>query len=285
MILSFHPCLVADIQIILGDRALGPEDLSLIGRADAIILPQGCSPALYRACRRAHALVFPNYDARFQYPGKAGQSRLFEEMRWPHPETRIWPSVEEWRDSCKQTGVLPHRLPFLLKADRSHEGEGIFVIRDGTTLEPALTSLHRFERSGAYGFISQGLIASEGNVLRAVVMGKKAVTYWKRAASQGEIITTISKGAWLDGEWRPDLQEKGKRAARRFSEESGINLAAMDFVFPLADPDPNPLILEINYYFGRRGLGGSLRYYRLLYRAVQEWLEEGGFGSNCLDLV
>jgi len=285
MILSFHPCLVADAQIILGDRALNPEDLSLISRADAIILPQGCSHALYRACRNSRASLFPDYGARFQYPGKVGQGRLFQEMNWAHPETGIWPSVEEWKNSCRQTGALPHRTPFLLKANGSHEGEGIFVIRDAAALEAALTSLRLFERSGSYGFISQELIPSDGNVLRAVVMGKRVTTYWKRAKSPAEIITTISKGAWLDEEWKPDLQEKGESEARRFSEESGINLAAMDFAFPFADPDPKPLILEINYYFGRRGLGGSLRYYRLLYEAVREWLADRGFDPHCLDLV
>jgi ribosomal protein S6--L-glutamate ligase len=285
MILSFHPCFVADVQIILGDRALGPEELSLMARADAIILPQGCSHALYRACRNSRASLFPDYGARFQYPGKVGQSRLFKEMNWAHPETRIWPSVEEWKNFCRQTGTLPHRIPFLLKADRSHEGDGIFVIRDGASLEAALRSLLLSERSGACGFISQDLIPSNGNVLRAVVMGKKVTTYWKRSASPDEIITTISRGASLDEKWRPGLQERGIVEVRGFCAASGINLAAMDFVFPLADPDPQPLILEINYYFGRRGLGGSLRYYRLLYTAIQEWLSENGLDPNSLDLV
>jgi ribosomal protein S6--L-glutamate ligase len=285
MILSFHPCLVPDAQIILGDRALGPEDLSLIARADAIILPQGCPHALYKACRNAHASLFPNYDARYQYPGKIGQSRFSKKMNWTHPETRIWSSVEEWKDSCSRTGALPHRTAFLLKADQSHEGEGIFVIKDGAALEAALEALRLAERSGSNGFISQDLIPSDGNVLRSVVIGKRVVTYWKRAAGPDEIITTISKGAWLDEQWRPDLQEKGKSAACRFSQESGINLAAMDFVFFLAEPDPQPLILEINYYFGRRGLGGSLRYYRLLYEALQEWLADRGFDPSGLDLV
>jgi hypothetical protein len=39
MILSFHPCFVADAQIILGDRKLDSTDFSLINRAEAIVLP------------------------------------------------------------------------------------------------------------------------------------------------------------------------------------------------------------------------------------------------------
>jgi len=43
--------------------------------------------------------------------------------------------------------------------------------------------------------------------------------------------------------------------------------------------------LEINYYFGRRGLGGTINYYRLLYKAVQDWLEEAGFDPESASLV
>ena len=56
-------------------------------------------------------------------------------------------------------------------------------------------------------------------------------------------------------------------------------------VFNRDHPDPQPLILEINYYFGRRGLGGSLKYYRLLLNAIREWLEENGFDSRKVKLV
>jgi ribosomal protein S6--L-glutamate ligase len=54
--------------------------------------------------------------------------------------------------------------------------------------------------------------------------------------------------------------------------QSGINLAGVDFIFDLTQADPAAHILEINYYFGRRGLGGSRSFYRLLYEAIREWL-------------
>lgn len=285
MILSFHPCFVADHQILLGDQLPGRNHMRLIQEASAILLPQGCSQELYRVCKDASARVFPNYDARFQYAGKIGQGRFFRKMGWPHPVTRLWNSVDQWKKFCAQAGRVPHRMPFLLKVDRSHEGEGVFLVRDGAGLESSLKILLVRERSGSYGFVSQELVPSDGNVLRVVVMGKKRITYWKRPSREGEIVTTLSRGAWLDKEWRPDLQEKGVTQGGHVWETSGINLAAMDFVFPLSDPDPQPLILEINYYFGRRGLGGSLVYYRLLYGVIREWLAENGFDPDCLDLV
>jgi ribosomal protein S6--L-glutamate ligase len=129
------------------------------------------------------------------------------------------------------------------------------------------------------------MIPCEGNVLRVGVLGKRFFSYWKRSGHPGGAITTLSQGARVDKTWRKDLREKGIRYAQRLCEASAINLAAMDFVFSMVDSDPQPLILEINYYFGRRGLGGSLRYYRLLHRAIREWLEEKGLDPKRVKLV
>ena len=285
MILSFHPCFGADGHIILGDRKLNGEDFLLIRRADVIILPQSCSFELHEACKNYSALLFPNYETRFEYPGKIGQSLLFDKLKCPHPETIRWPSVEKYRASNPLGKKYPHKLPFFLKADKSHEAEGVYLVTDGKVLESALESLSHLEKSGFRGFISQELISSQGNVLRAVILGKRVVTYWKRIDSPGQIVSTISRGAKLDKDWRPDLQEKGCNHAQNFATEAGVNLAAIDFVFPLADPDPQPLFLEINYYFGRRGFGGSENYYRLLYEAIQEWLREKGFDPKGVTLL
>ncbi|MBN1102056.1 MAG: hypothetical protein JXL84_01440 [Deltaproteobacteria bacterium] len=282
MILSFHPCFAADAQIILGDREITREDLSLIEDAEAILLPQGCPVTLYRAVETCPGVVFPNYDMRFRYTGKRGQSVLFERMGWPHPATMRWGSVRDFRDYLRHSGDLPHRMPFFLKRDLSHEGTGVYLIGEMTRIEFVLREI---ERCGDSGFISQDCIPCDGNVLRVVILGRKALSYWKRPERADELVISAGRNAWIDTQWREDLQEKGRAEALRFSEESGINLAAMDFVFSTADPAPRPLILEINYYFGRRGLGGSLRYYRLLYDAIHEWLIEQGIDPGPLSLV
>jgi ribosomal protein S6--L-glutamate ligase len=59
----------------------------------------------------------------------------------------------------------------------------------------------------------------------------------------------------------------------------------VDIVFSLTQADPEPMILEINYYFGRRGLGGSLKYYRLLFKTIQTWLKQKGFDAGAITLV
>ena len=57
--------------------------------------------------------------------------------------------------------------------------------------------------------------------------------------------------------------------------QTGIDLAAFDVIFSrdpaVAAPD-TPIFLEINYFFGRRGLGGSEGFYRLLAQGLADWL-------------
>jgi ribosomal protein S6--L-glutamate ligase len=285
MILSFHPCFSAEVQIILGARQLGPEENSLIRKAKAIILPQGLSRELYEACSKSEALTFPNYEIRFNYPGKLGQALLFQELDVPHPETIGWGSVREFRESISGWELLPLAPPFLIKGTASHEGEGVYVIEDEASLGWALDHLRKMEETGLFGFVTQAYVHSGGNTLRVVIIGNKIISYWKRPKSPDESITTISRGALIDHDWRPDLQEKGKKEALAFSRKTGLNLAALDLVFSLSEGDPSPLFLEVNFFFARRGLGGSEAYYRLLHEAIRDWLSDSGLNPESVKLA
>ena len=285
MILSFHPCFDTDVQIILGDRRLDSGDLELIRKAKAIILTQGCSADLHDACSGSGALIFPNYEMRFRYPGKMGQCTMFEHFGCPHPETLCWKTVKEFQKEYQSPKIFPHKLPFLVKTDKTHEAEGIYLVKDRDSQLEALEHLAHQERAGLCGFVTQEFVPSDGNVLRAVIIGKRIITYWKRPNRPGKVITTISRGAVIDHHWRPDLQEKVKAQVYAFSRTVGLNLAAIDFVFPFSEEDPEPLFLEVNYYFARRGLGGTLNYYHLLYQAIQDWMVEAGLDPKSVRLV
>lgn len=279
MILSFHPCFTADHQIILGSRPLNEEDRRRIHNAHAVILPQGRADGVFHVCRDSGTPMFPNYGTRQAYPGKVGQSRLFETFRLPHPRTFRWEKV----DALKKMPKPPHEFPFVVKDDRSHEAEGVFVVQNSESLKRALGFLALKEGAENKGFVTQDFIPSGGNVLRTVIMGNRILTYWKRPAGPGQVITTISKGALIDHDWQPELQKKGKNQAQLLAKRTGINLAAVDFVFPLSAPEP--LFLEINYYFGRRGLGGMDAYYRLLFNAIQDWLKAIGLNPEAVELI
>jgi ribosomal protein S6--L-glutamate ligase len=284
MILSFHPCIEAEAHVILGDRFLDPEIRGIIHRAKAILLPQSCSEALYQACSASRASLFPSYEVRFQYPGKVGQALLFERFGFLHPRTFVWRKVGDFEGALRN-GRLAHRFPFLIKSDREHEGEGVYLVKERSALRESLDQLKRKESSGRKGLVSQEFIDSGGNVLRSVIVGTRIVSYWKRPHTPEDLITTISRGARIDYTWQPELLKKGETLARSFSEKTGVNLAAIDFVFDLSLEDPTPYFLEVNYYFGRRGLGGAERYYALLHQEIGKWLESQGLDAEKIRLT
>ncbi len=274
MILSLHPCFDADNQIVLADRPINATIQKWIHQADAIILPQVCSQNLYDICTSSNAALFPNYTARIRYPGKIGQARLFRALGLPHPHTVSWESVDQFKDVRPDPTDLPLRTPFLVKEDQRHEAEGIFFVKNRHKWVEALDALALREGSGMKGFVIQQYVPCGGNVLRAVIIGKQIITYWKRPNAPDRPITTVSRGAIIDPDWHPDLQQKAAAQVSLLARKTGINLAAVDCIFPLSEKASNPLFLEINYYFGRRGLGGTERYYGLLHQAIQDWLKE-----------
>ena len=210
MILSFHPCIDADLQIILGDRSLNSTDLEMISSAEAVILHQGKVDPVFEACRKAGVKTFPDYAMRFKYPGKMGQSRLFKDFDFPHPMTYSWETVDSYLQANPEIEAMLPQSPFVMKANSSHEGEGVFLVKDKASFHAALQRLTLKEKSGAAGFVVQKFIPCDGNVLRSVIMGKNVLSYWKRPAGDGQEITTVSKGARVDKAWQPRFSQDGE---------------------------------------------------------------------------
>ncbi len=271
MILSFHPCIEADIQIILGDKRPGRREIKFIKEADAIILPQSCSKELFETCisNNPKAYLFPEYKVRFEYPGKTGQIRLFKKLSLPHPDSICLDNPDQLNIES-----LPYDFPFLIKEDLSHEGTGVYLIRSRDELKEVIKNLEG-------RFIIQEFVETGGNVLRVAVIGKRLISYWKRPIYPDQVITTLSRNAKIDYFWKPELQEKGRSLVRELISKTGLNLCAVDLIFRKEEP----LLLEINYYFGRRGLGGSERFYLLLFQAVKEYLEEKKIKSDSVKLT
>jgi ribosomal protein S6--L-glutamate ligase len=137
-----------------------------------------------------------------------------------------------------------------------------------------LEMLEKMERAGYGGFLVQEKIETLGRDLRVVVMGDRFYSYWRVQREGENFYHNLSQGAEIDKDSDPDLQAAGIRHVRDFCLRTGINLAGLDLLFRCrnGEVDPVPLFLEINYYFGRKGLGGSEEYYKLLRGAVDEWL-------------
>lgn len=272
MIVSLNPCLDADEYLLPGSRPLTREELDLISKARAVLLPQGCSPALYKACAAAGPALFPEYGPRFAFPGKIGQSLLFELHRLPRPLTFRWRSPDEFLRARSSGESGGHGLPFIVKKDSGHEGAGVFLVQDEQSLAAAINAVCR---DGGMGFVTQNFVPPGGAVLRVVIIGERTFSYWKRSSGGDNVIVTIARDAAIDHRWKPELQAAGGKLCRRLASSTGINLAAVDVIFALDEP-PEPLLLEVNYFFGRRGLGGSENYYRLVLEAARQWVSKLG---------
>jgi len=114
----------------------------------------------------------------------------------------------------------------------------------------------------------QEYIPSQNRDLRVAVIGQKMISYWRVQKDTEKFCSNLSKGAVIDRDSDPDLQAKGIDAVRAFCEKTGINLAGFDLLFS----HDEPLFIEINYFFGRQGLGGSERFYDILTQEIGKWI-------------
>ena len=269
MVLSFHPLIKGDVNRLCAGREPDQSDVAAIRNARAVILPQGCPSGLYRAARGNCAHVFPNYDARFAFPGKIGQIRLFRSTGTPHPPTEIFENTAAF-DRLSQGGLNLH-FPSVFKFDWGGEGETVFLVKDHATVEALLQRAKQCERTGQSGFLLQQHVPCGDRSLRVVVVGRTTISYW-RVGEIGGFHTGISCGGRVDAFSDPDLRMRAEATVLEFTGRTGINLAGVDLIFDVERPESDPLLLEINYFFGRTGLGGSQAYYRLLRREIRTWL-------------
>ncbi len=277
MILSYHPCFEAENNLICAGREPDNGDLEAIKAADAVILSQGCSRPLYEMAQKNCQHVFPDYYTRFKYPGKTGQAQLFKKMNVPHPETQIYPDLETFE---KNWGKLPEPIniiyPFVFKFSWGGEGEHVYLINNHEELKTVLRLAENFEKKGWTGFIVQEYVPSGNRTLRVVIIGQKFISYWRVQQNSDGFYSNLAKGGILDYDSDQNLQDDATEIAGEFCKKTGINLAGFDILFSSRSQKKTPLLIEINYYFGRRGLGGSEKYYQILNKEIKKWLKNLG---------
>ncbi len=270
MILSFHPIIEADENIICAGREAGPEDLAAIQRAEAVILPQGCRKSLYRMARNNCPDIFPNLDVSFDYPGKRGQIRLFRELDVAHPPTDLYESLDHYHRSTPTVS-----LPAVIKLDWGGQGDTIFKATDPHELDKALRRVSACEQTGQTGFLVQDFIPTRHRSLRVTIVGQRQFAYWRIMPTADSFGASVAAGARIDHDADPPLVNAARKVVRTFCQRTQLQLAGFDFLFDrrqLKLGRIEPLMLEINYFFGRTGLGGSEAYYHILTQEVDDWL-------------
>jgi ribosomal protein S6--L-glutamate ligase len=277
MIASLHPCIEKDLNILCAGRSLTVREKKRLARAGAVILPQGVTAGVYRECRRLVPRVFPNYDLRFGWEGKVGDALLFDFFQVPHPRTLAFRDGETFFRTYRDLDLVPPLLsgyPLVFKGNSGGEGSMVFLVRSHRELLDKMILL-KSPVPEQRGFILQEFIDHGGRDLRVVVLYDRLLAYWRVQPDPRKIHTNLAEGGKIDFQSDPRLRRRGIEAVRRFCRRSGINLAGFDLVFNRNQDPDRPQFLEINYYFGRKGLGGSLRFYELFQEAADRWLAAG----------
>lgn len=282
MIVSYHPCIVADRNVLCAGRLPDQTDREVMTAADAVILPQGCSKPLYETAISACSHVWPCYDARFTYPGKTGQTRLFRELDLPHPDTEVYSGTADYRLRTDGGSRLPFPFPMVLKLDWGGEGETVFRIDHRGTLKRLLDRLACWETTGQTGFLLQRYVPCGNRTLRVALIGIHRILYWRRQNDPNQFHANLDKGGVIDFDVEPDLRDAALEAVERLCRLARIHLAGIDLLFSEEEKSPLPLFLEINYFFGRKGLGGSEAFYRLLVDAVRHWVKSIGLDDAAI---
>ena len=268
-VLSMHPIIEGDT--FYWDRGVWDKNLfNAIKNASAIILPQTVEMEMYWLCTELCPQVFPNYDLRFQWEGKMGDTFAFWAYGLKHPHTLVFPRVETLRgEHYNMEHTVPELppYPFVMKGAHAGEGKQVWLINNKEELETKLQVLLRYELHGSSGFVIQEYLASLERDLRVVVIGNQVFSYWRKAQA---FLHNVAQGGEIDAASDPELQEVGREKVKQFCRRSGINLAAFDLIFPGGEVEP--FFLEINYTFGRTGLGGSEKFYTLVRHEVDVWL-------------
>ncbi len=270
MILSFHPIIEADQNIICAGRAPNKDDLAAIQDAEAVILPQGCSETLYRMARSNCPHIFPNQDLRFDYPGKRGQIELFRKLDLAHPVTQGYGSLSDFHQSGAKID-----LPAIVKLDWGGQGDTVFKVESEQKLAQVLDHVRTFETSGQFGFLIQQFIPTGQRSLRVALIHTQTRAYWRIQSPERGFGTSVAHGARIDHVVDAKMSHAALKMVHKVNQYTGLQLAGFDFIFAQGSQDqkqPTPLVLEINYFFGRRGLGGSQAYYRLLEVEIDKWL-------------
>ncbi len=277
MILSYHPCFEADKNRLCAGRKPGAGDVSVIQEADAVILPQGCQESLYTLARNTCKHVFPNFDAKFKYKGKIGQIQLFQKTNAAHPKTEMHQNMNAF--SMHYGGSLEKPnfdFPFVFKFDWGGDGDNVYLIQSAENFSKVLQTARKYESSGQKGFILQEYVPSNNRSLRVVVIGQTIVSYWRIQRNKDYFLSNVAKGAMIDYDTDPDLQKTAVESVKDFCNQTRINLAGFDILFSFHSKVKTPLFLEINYFFGRQGLGGSEKFYNLLTKEIMNWIQSLG---------
>ncbi len=260
---SFDPQVRAEENVPPFSSLEDPRLVSLIGGAVGVILPVYLTPTRYASITRHAADWFPRLESRYLYRGKCSQIRLFRQLGVRHPESLLFPSPSVLLEVSRR-GEISWSYPLVLKGDSGGGGVAVFPVHNPGELQKYLGKLKENEPALLQRWVHHG-----GRDLRVVAYGSHVVSYFR--VGDGSFYNNVCRGGSLDHHSDPDIQGKGCRAVLDFCRRATIHVAGFDLMFPDSGP---PVFVEINFHFGRKGLGGSQAHRHHMRRAIEQWRRE-----------
>jgi ribosomal protein S6--L-glutamate ligase len=257
---SFRPEIPMEVNLPAFASAEEPEVRKTLGGAAGVLLPNYVAPWRYRAIVRQCRSWFPRLDTQFDYCGKTRQTVLFRKMQVRQAESRVFENPDALLTLVRESGI-PWELPFVLKGDMGGGGSSVFPIRKGSDLLRDLQGLPADKPLLIQKWVEHG-----GMDLRVVVYGTRVLSYFR--IGDGRFYNNICRGGRIDHGLHPDLQARGVEAVRGFCLRADIDVAGFDLMFP---DSGDPVFVEINFHFGRKGLGGTKGHRKYIEEAVWEW--------------
>jgi len=282
-IVSYHPGLEADVNLVLvSQRPLERRDRRAVLAAGAVLLPQVCRRDLFALASAGGRPLFPNPAAHLSLDGKVGNLRLFAGLGLPHPPSVEFRDLEQaagaWEAGRAEVAALG--APLVAKGAGGGMGENVFLADSPAQLRALAGRLDPYCARGPSGLVLQRYI-SGASELRVELLHNAARVYWRRAAG-GEFRANLHQGGTPVEDGPAWERAAAVALAKRLQQAARLDVAGVDVIFP---PGGGPLLLEVNFFFGRRALGGSQAFLARYLEAVRNWLGEKGLDPSRVRLA
>lgn len=257
---SFYPRIPLEENLSLFDPLVDPGVRDLLKQVAGVLLPPYTPPWRYGEIKGPAREWFPRLDTRFECAGKIAQIRLFRRMGARCPETLVFADCDQLLRYFARFGS-PWGYPLVLKGDKGGGGSTVYPIHSPEEIARQVARLPRQEP-----VLLQKMVDHGGKDLRVVVHGDRAVSYFR--VGGGQFYNNVCRGGRIERELWPEQSRIGRQAVLAFSRRAAIDMAGFDLMF--AD-DRSPFFIEINFHFGRKGLGGLSGHQDHLQQAFQRW--------------
>lgn len=257
---SFYPRIPMEENLSVFEDLDDPGIQQLLVHAAGILLPPYTPPWRYREITRLARNWFPRLEARFDCFGKSKQIQLFRRIGVRHPRTHLFANPSRLMDDFT-SGECCWEYPAVLKGDRGGGGSTVYPIYQPGDLPGCLDKLAQDEPVLLQTWVNHG-----GKDLRVVTYGDHTISYFR--VGDGRFYNNVCRGGRIDYELCPAQRRKGSWAVLEFCRRAAIDVAGFDLMFP---DDGDPVFIEINFHFGRKGLGGILGHHGHMLKAVRHW--------------